>query len=83
MVPGSSHHVAMVDPAPVQKATSLSIDERLELIAKVWDRIAPDPHCVAERRAVIEERAAGAETNPLEIRSWEDLRASLRVRHSG
>ena len=49
--PGSAYLVAMVDPAAVEKATSLSIDESLELLAKVRDSLVSlDPHCVAEGR---------------------------------
>lgn len=43
VAPFSRYVVAMVDPALVEKATSLAVDERLELIGKVWDSIATRP----------------------------------------
>ena len=53
------------DPALVEKATSLSVDERLELIAKVWDSIDHSTRPVSPSvAAIIEERVAGAEANP-------------------
>jgi putative addiction module component (TIGR02574 family) len=74
----------MVDPALVEKATSLSIDERLELIGKVWDSIDHSTRPVSPAiAALVEERVADAVANPLDGRSWDEVRQSLRERHSG
>jgi putative addiction module component (TIGR02574 family) len=74
----------MVDPALVEKATSLSIDERLELIGRVWDSIDHSIRPVSPAiAALVEERVADAVANPVDGRSWDEVRQSLRERHSG
>jgi putative addiction module component (TIGR02574 family) len=74
----------MVDPALVEKATSLSVDERLELIGKVWDSIDHSTRHVSPTvAALVEERVADAEANPLDGSSWDKVRQSLRERHRG
>ena len=82
--PVSRYVVVMVDPAPVEKATNLFVDERLQLIANVWDSIGHSTRLVSPAvAAVVEELVADAEANPLDGRSWEGVRQSLRERHSG
>jgi putative addiction module component (TIGR02574 family) len=71
----------MVDPVLVEQATSLSVDERLELIGAVWDSIDHSTRPVSPAvAALIEERVGDAQTNPLDGRSWKDVRQSLRER---
>ena len=79
----SGYRVGVIDPALVEKATSLSVDERLELIGKVWDSIDHSTRPVSPTvAAVIAERVADAAANPLDGRSWDEVRQSLRERHS-
>lgn len=69
----------MVDPGLVEQATSLSVDERLELIGAVWDSIDHSTRPVSPAvTALIEERVADARANPLDGRSWGEVRESLR-----
>jgi len=71
----------MVDPVLVEQATSLSVDERLELIGAVWDSIDHSNRPVSPAAAaLIEERVAEAKANPLDGRSWDEVRQSLRDR---
>lgn len=72
---------SMVDPVLVEQATSLSVDERLELIGVVWDSIDHSTREVSpEVAALIEERAAEARANPAAGRTWDEVRQSLRDR---
>ncbi len=69
----------MVDPVLVEQATRLSVDERLELIGAVWDSIDHSTRPVSPAvAALIEERVAEAQANPLDGRPWSEIRQSLR-----
>lgn len=64
----------MVDPVLVEQATSLSVDERLELIGAVWDSIDHSTRPVSPAvTALIEERVIEAQANPLDGRSWSEV----------
>jgi putative addiction module component (TIGR02574 family) len=63
------------------KATSLSVDERLELIDAVWDSIDHSTRPVSPAvAALIDERVADARVNPLDGQDWEVARRELRER---
>lgn len=69
----------MVDPVLVEQATRLSVDERLELIGAVWDSIDHSTRPVSPTvETLIEERVAEARAEPLDGRSWDEVRRSLR-----
>ena len=71
----------MVDPVLVEQATSLSVDERLELIGAVWDSIDHATRPVSPAvAALIEERVADAKAQPLDGKPWDEVRRSLRER---
>jgi putative addiction module component (TIGR02574 family) len=70
----------MVDPLLVERATRLSVDERLELIGVVWDSIDHSTRPVSPAvTALIEERVGEAQANPLDGWSWSEVRQSLRA----
>ena len=67
-------------PLPPPGFDDLNIEEQLEHVQALWDRIAakedqvpvPDWH-----REILDERLADLETNPNASRRWEDVRADL------
>jgi len=67
-------------PLPPPGFDDLNIEEQLEYVQALWDRIAakedqvpvPDWH-----REILDERLADLETNPNASRRWEDVRADL------
>lgn len=72
----------MVDPVLVEPATSLSVDERLELIGAVWDSIDHSTRPVSPGvAALIGERVADAKANPLDGQDWDVARRGLRERY--
>jgi len=67
----------------------LTVDEKLDYVESLWDRIAARPENVAVPEwhlEVIEQRTNGSEAGSHGGRSWDDfreeLRAKLRRRHS-
>ena len=65
----------MVDPVLVARATSLSVDERLELIGAVWDSIDHEQRVASPAVAtLIGERLAEADADPLVGRPWEEIK---------
>lgn len=71
----------MVDQALVSQAKRLGVAERVELINELWASIDADvlPVSPAEA-ALIDQRLAEADAEPLVGRSWEEVEASLRSR---
>jgi putative addiction module component (TIGR02574 family) len=72
----------MVDPVLVEQATSLSVDERLELIGAVWNSIDHATRRVSPATAeLIEARVADAKANPRDGQDWEVARREFRERY--
>ncbi len=67
-------------PLPPPGFDELNIDEQIEYVQALWDRIAakedrvpvPDWH-----REILDERLADLEANPDAGRPWEEVRADL------
>lgn len=67
-------------PLPPPGFDELNIDEQIEYVQALWDRIAareevvpvPDWH-----REILDERLADLEANPDAGRPWEEVRAEL------
>ena len=65
----------MVDPVLVEQATSLSVDDRLELIGAVWDSIDHEQRATSPAvRTLIGERLAEADAEPLVGRPWDEIK---------
>lgn len=62
--------------------SGLSAEERLELIAELWDSLEPQemPPPSAEELAALERRAAEARAHPGAGRRWEDVKRDLGTR---
>lgn len=71
----------MVDRALLAQAKELGVAERIELINELWASIDADSLPVAPAEAaLIDQRLADADADPLVGRSWEDVETSLRSR---
>jgi len=67
-------------PNPPQGFDDLSIDERLEYVQSLWDRIAAKPEDIQVpdwHREVLDERLAQYQGNLQEGRPWEEVREEL------
>ncbi len=73
-----------MSPSPstlLAEARKLSPDDRLELIAELWDTLeSVDLPVSAEERTILESRMADLEMNPSAQESWQQARASLETR---
>ena len=68
-------------PNPPPGFDDLSVDERLDYVQSLWDRIAAKPKEIQVpdwHREVLNERLAVYQTNPEEGRSWEEVRDELK-----
>lgn len=73
-------------PLPPPGFDELNIDEQIEYVQALWNRIAakedrvpvPDWH-----REILDERLADLETNPNAGRPWEEVRTNLLKGTSG
>lgn len=71
----------MVDQALVTQAKQLSAADRLELIGELWESLNHDELPMTEaQKALIDERLAEPDADPLAGRPWEDIEAELRQR---
>lgn len=71
----------MVNHALLAQAKGLGVAERVELINELWASIDADvlPVSPAEA-ALVDQRLAEADAEPLVGRTWKDVEASLRSR---
>ena len=72
----------MANPLPVPPPgfDDLNVDEQIEYVQALWDRIAADPDRVPVpewHREILDERLLDLEANPDAGRPWEDVRADL------
>jgi len=57
---------------------ALSVEEKLELIGKIWDSIPPEEVSLSEEdRKLLDERLKEHEANPTEGRPWADVKSEL------
>ena len=59
---------------------SLSKDQQLELVGKVWENLAPDTPSPDWHRAMIEQRLANAEKSADIADNWENVEKRIRAR---
>ena len=67
-------------PLPPPGFDDLDIDEQVNYVQALWDRIAAKEDRVPVpgwHREILDERLADLEANPDAGRSWEDVRADL------
>lgn len=67
-------------PSPPPGFDELSVDERIDFVQSLWDRIAATPEQVPVpdwHQRIIRERLESYRTNPDAVRSWADIRAEI------
>ncbi len=67
-------------PVPPPGFDELNIDEQIEYVQALWDRIAAKEDRVAVpdwHREILDERLADLEASPAASRPWEEVRADL------
>lgn len=67
-------------PSPPPGFDELSVDERIDFVQSLWDRIAATPEQVPVpdwHRRVIRERLESYRTDPTSGRSWADVRTEI------
>lgn len=70
-------------PIPPPGFDELSVDDQIDYLQSLWDRIAATPEQVPvpdRHREVIEERVKDYEANPEAGESWDVVRERLRDR---
>jgi putative addiction module component (TIGR02574 family) len=68
-------------PLPPPGFDALSVDEKIEYVQSLWDRIAATPEQVPVpewHREIIDERLKDYESNPAPGESWDVVRERLR-----
>jgi putative addiction module component (TIGR02574 family) len=67
-------------PSPPPGFDELSVDERIDFVQSLWDRIAATPEQVPVpdwHRRIIRERLESYRTNPDAGRPWADVRTEI------
>ncbi|MGE0609987.1 MAG: addiction module protein [Pirellulales bacterium] len=67
----------------IEELTALSIDERLKVVAAVWNIIDADagpPALSAELKAELDRRLDAHEKNPADLLTWDQVLEKLRGR---
>ena len=71
----------MARPVPIPPGfDDLSVDEQLDYVQSLWDRIAAQPESLPVpdwHRRVLEDRLAAHQADPGNVVPWEDVREDL------
>jgi putative addiction module component (TIGR02574 family) len=65
----------------LNEIVALSVEERINLVQDIWDSIAADQACADltdVQKQELERRTADYETNPDNVLTWEEIRASIK-----
>lgn len=69
--------------ATLKEITTLSIEDRIDLVQAIWDTIAAEqayPSLTEAQQQELDRRIADYETNPDDVLTWDEIKASLRKR---
>ena len=72
--------MSKIVPTPPPGFDDLSVDERIDFVQSLWDRIAATPEQVPVpewHRRIISERLETYQANPATGRPWTDVRADI------
>ncbi len=72
--------MSKIVPTPPPGFDDLSVDERIDFVQSLWDRIAATPEQVPVpewHKRIIRERLETYHANPATGRSWTDVRADI------
>ena len=74
------YHSCMANPDPISDILKLSLAERIQAVADIWDSIAAEPDALELTpgdREKLDRRLADQEANPGVGRSWSEVKARL------
>jgi len=81
VVGARKYDVSTVDQVLLSRAKQLAVAERVELINELWASIdADDLPVTPAEAALIDQRLAEANAEPLTGKPWEEVEAALRSR---
>lgn len=72
--------MSKIIPTPPPGFDDLSVDERIDFVQSLWDRIAATPEQVPVpewHRRIIRERMEAYQANPAAGRLWTDVRTDI------
>ncbi len=78
-----AENMAHKTPNPPPGFDELTVEEKLDYVQSLWDRIAAKPEAIAApdwHLQVIEERIHENQRNPRNGRSWDEFREELRAK---
>jgi putative addiction module component (TIGR02574 family) len=67
----------------LNQITSLAIQDRIRLVQDIWDSIAAEqayPDLTEVEKQELDHRITAYETNPDDVMTWEDIKASIKRR---
>jgi putative addiction module component (TIGR02574 family) len=76
-------HMPKQIPSPLPGFDELSIDERIDFVQSLWDRIAVTPEQVPVpewHRRIIRERLESYRADPTAGRPWTDVRTEIEAK---
>ena len=68
-------------PLPPPGFDDLSVDEKIDYVQSLWDRIAASPDTIPVpdwHREILDERLKDLEANPAAVEGWEVVQEGLR-----
>lgn len=78
--------MSKIVPTPPSGFDDLSVEEQIDFIQSLWDRIASTPEQVPVpewHKSILRERLAVYQANPTNVRSWEDVRKEIERKLKG
>jgi len=70
-----------VDKIDLKGILDLSVEDRIELVQRIWESVAADPDALPltdDQRMELERRLAEHEKNPEDVVDWEVAEARIR-----
>ncbi len=78
--------MSKIVPTPPAGFDDLSVEEKIDFVQSLWDRIASTPEQVPVpewHKSILRERLAAYQANPTNVRSWEDVRKEIERKLKG
>lgn len=69
--------------ATLREVIALSVEDRIRIVQAIWDSIAAEqvyPILTEPQQREIDRRIADSETNPDDLLTWEEIKASIKIR---
>jgi len=67
--------------ATLNAITALSVEDRIRLVQSIWDSIAAEqayPELTEVQKQELDRRITDSESNPDNVMTWEEIKASLK-----